>query len=130
MNQTTQQISPNPALDFAQSILDVTNNGLELVEILRDIAEDDENANTNDRITAADTLMDRAFGKRPKAALSQSRPKLPKPTTIRRGDSRIALCCHPTIARSDSPRLVTQVKDSLNQSHSAPLPQRSQSPLP
>ena len=53
MTTTAQQIPANPALEFAQSILDETNNGLELIEILRDIAEDcDEKANTNDRIAA------------------------------------------------------------------------------
>ena len=67
MNTTTQQTPSNPALDFAQSILDETNNGLELIEILRDIAEDcDEKANTNDRIAATNILNDRAFGKPPK----------------------------------------------------------------
>ena len=67
MNQAAQQIPSNPALDFAQSILEVTNNGLELIEILRDIANDcDEVASTNDRIAATNILNDRAFGKCPK----------------------------------------------------------------
>ena len=67
MTTSTQQIPPNPALDFANSILEVTNNGLELIEILRDIANDcDEKATTNDRIAAANILTDRAFGKCPK----------------------------------------------------------------
>ena len=67
MTTSTQQIPSNPALDFANSILEVTNNGLELIEILRDIANDcDEKATTNDRIAAANILTDRAFGKCPK----------------------------------------------------------------
>ena len=67
MTTSTQQIPSNPALDFAKSILEVTNNGLELIEILRDIANDcDEKATTNDRIAAANILTDRAFGKCPK----------------------------------------------------------------
>ena len=54
MNATTQHISPNPALDFANSILEETNGGLELIEILHDIAQGiDEDATTNDRIAAA-----------------------------------------------------------------------------
>ena len=80
----TQQIPSNPALDFAQSILDETNNGLELIEILRDIAEDcDEKANTNDRIAATNILNDRAFGKPPSSSFTvktQSPTLLPKPT--------------------------------------------------
>ena len=115
---TTQQISPNPALDFAQSILDVTNNGLELIEILRDIAEDEEKSNTNDRITAADTLMDRAFGKRPKQLYPSPGPA---PSTESEPDPASAESDNHAnhssdISRSgpESPRLVTQISDSLN----------------
>ena len=115
---TTQQISPNPALDFAQSILDVTNNGLELIEILRDIAEDEEKSNTNDRITAADTLMDRVFGKRPKQLYPNPDPA---PSTESKPDPESAESDNHAnhssdISRSgpESPRLVTQISDSLN----------------
>ena len=81
MTTTTQQPPSNPALDFANSILEVTNNGLELIEILRDIANDcDEKATTNDRIAAANILTDRAFGKCPKQ-VSPSPDPTPKPTT-------------------------------------------------
>ena len=115
---TTQQISPNPAIDFAQSILDVTNNGLELIEILRDIAEDEEKANTNDRITAADTLMDRVFGKRPKQLYPNPDPA---PSTESEPDPESAESDNHAnhssdISRSgpESPRLISQVNDSLN----------------
>ena len=75
MTTATQQLPSNPALDFAQSILDETNNGLELIEILRDIAEDcDEKANTNDRIAATNILNDRAFGKTPKQITPRAEP--------------------------------------------------------
>ena len=107
MNVTAQQLPSNPALEFAQSILDETNNGLELIEILRDIAEDDKNANTNDRITAANSLMDRAFGKRPKQITPSAEPT-PDPNTSDSGDSPIAG------SGSESPRLVTQISDALN----------------
>ena len=85
MTTSTQQIPSNPALDFAQSILEVTNNGLELIEILRDIANDcDEKATTNDRIAAANILTDRAFGKCPKQ-VSPSQAQPPKPVTTTAG---------------------------------------------
>ena len=67
MTTSTQQIPSNPALDFANAILAETNNGLELIEILHDIAQGlDEDATTNDRITAANILADRGLGKCPK----------------------------------------------------------------
>ena len=67
MTTSTQQIPSNPALDFANAILEETNGGLELIEILHDIAQgNDEDATTNDRITAANILADRGLGKYPK----------------------------------------------------------------
>ena len=109
---TTQQLPSNPALDFAQSILEETNNGLELIEILRDIAEDGENANTNDRITAANSLMDRAFGKRPKQLYPNPGPS---PQTEDVGAIRESPPSN-THGKPESPRLVTQIDDSLNRS--------------
>ena len=122
MTTTTQQTPSNPALEFAQSILDVTNNGLELIEILRDIAEDDENATTNDRIAATNILNDRAFGKSPKQITPSAGPNPdpddndvePAPYSIR-GAIRESPS---TISQEnpDSPRLVTQIDDTLNES--------------
>ena len=92
MTTSAQQIPSNPALDFANSILEVTNNGLELIEILRDIANDcDEKATTNDRIAAANILTDRAFGKCPKqvSPSPDPTPEAPK-RQRRRGASRSA----------------------------------------
>ena len=75
MNQTTQHISPNPARDFANAILAEINNGLELIEILRDIAEGvDEKATTNDRIAANNILLDRGLGKCPKQSAACNQP--------------------------------------------------------
>ena len=133
MNITTQQIPSNPALDFAQSILDETNNGLELIEILRDIAEDcDEKANTNDRIAATNILNDRAFGKTPKQITPRAEPNPdpddndvePAPYSIR-GAIRESPS---TISQKepDSPRLVTQIGEDLNQSI-GPAPSAPQS---
>ena len=120
MNRTNQQLPSNPALEFAQSILDVTNGALELIEILNEIAEDDEKASTNDRIAAANVLMDRGLGKCPRQTSHNpsSNPKaedndvgaLREAPTLREAPSAIS---H---NEPESPRLVTQIDDTLNQS--------------
>ena len=110
MTTAAQQSPSNHALDFANSILEVTNNGLELIEILHDIAEDcDEKATTNDRIAATNILNDRAFGKSPRQIPHSSglNPELAAATD---GDSPKAK------KEAESPRLVTQIDESLNQS--------------
>ena len=118
MNQPVQHISPNPALDFAQSILEVTNNGLELIEILRDIAVDsDEDATTNDRIAAANTLNDRAFGKSPRQISPKPDPNPePAPETDDNPESA-------EVGRGACPergRRVTQIDAALNDSLGPP----------
>ena len=120
MNQSTQQIPSNPALDFANAILAETNNGLELIEILHDIAQgNDEDATTNDRITAANILADRGLGKYPKQPPARNpNPKTddndvePAPYSIR-GAIRESPPAVPH-DQPESPRLVTQIKDALN----------------
>ena len=114
MTTATQQIPSNPALDFAQSILDVTNNGLELIEILRDIAQDnDEVASTNDRIAATNILNDRAFGKSPKQITPSAGPNPePAPETkacLEPAEEGRGACPEPS-------RRVTQIDDTLNES--------------
>ena len=122
MTTTTQQPPSNPALDFANSILEVTNNGLELIEILRDIANDcDEKATTNDRIAAANILTDRAFGKCPKQVSPSPDPTPdPAPET----DNDVGALREAPSAKPESPRLVTQIDDALHDS----LGTRSQAP--
>ena len=111
MTTTTQQIPSNPALDFANSILEVTNNGLELIEILRDIANDcDEKATTNDRIAAANILTDRAFGKCPKQVSPSPDP------TPEADDNGVEALREAPSAKPESPRLVTQIDDALHDS--------------
>ena len=117
MTTATQQLPSNPALEFAQSILDETNNGLELIEILRDIAEDcDEKANTNDRIAATNILNDRAFGKPPKQ-LFHSQDPVPDPAP--ETDDVGAIRESPPAAshqEPESPRLVSQINGALHKS--------------
>ena len=127
MTTATQQIPANPALEFAQSILDETNNGLELIEILRDIAEDcDEKANTNDRIAATNILNDRAFGKPPKQ-LFHSQDPVPDPAPETDDNDvdpapysiRGAIRESPPAAsheEPESPRLVSQINGALHNS--------------
>ena len=127
MNQTAQQIPSNPALDFAQSILDVTNNGLELIEILRDIANDcDEKATTNDRIAAANILTDRAFGKSPRQV--SPNPGQASKTDDNGGGTLPETPSAVSQNGPESPRLVTQIDDALHDSlgpaPSAPQPTR------
>ena len=117
MTTTAQQLPSNPALEFAQSILDETNNGLELIEILRDIAEDcDEKANTNDRIAATNILNDRAFGKPPKQ-LFHSQDPVPDPAP--ETDDVAAIRESPPAAsheEPESPKLVSQINGALHKS--------------
>ena len=113
MNQTTQHISPNPALDFAKGILEETNGALELIEILRDIADGvDEKATTNDRIAANTVLLDRGLGKCPKQAPAPGPNPSPAPET--------EACPEPAEegrgACPERSRRVTQIHNSLNQS--------------
>ena len=116
MTTATQQIPSNPALDFAQSILDVTNNGLELIDLLKEIAEgDDEDATTNDRIAAASILNDRAFGKSPRRIS-------PNPSAVPETDADVGAIREspgpgpePVLSLSKG-RRVTQIDDALNQS--------------
>ena len=122
MTTSTQQIPSNPALDFANAILEETNGGLELIEILHDIAQgNDEDATTNDRITAANILADRGLGKYPKQPPAPNPiPKTddndvePAPYSIR-GAIRESPPAVPH-DQPESPRLVTQIKDALNRS--------------
>ena len=125
MTTTTQQIPSNPALDFANAILEETNGGLELIEILHDIAQgNDEDATTNDRITAANILADRGLGKCPKQPPAPN----PNPKTDDVGAIRESPPAVPH-DQPESPRLVTQIKDALQDSLGpAPTPS-THSPL-
>ena len=130
MNPTAQQLPSNPALDFADAILEETNNALELIEILHDIAQgNDEDATPNDRITATNILMDRGLGKCPKQAPATGSARNPAPETDDTDVEAIRESPHTVPHKEpESPRLVTQIKDSLNQSlgpaHSAHPPAR------
>ena len=128
MTTTTQQIPSNPALDFANAVLAETDGGREIVLMLHDIAQGvRENATTNDRINASNILMDRGLGKCPKQApAARSNPNpAPEPSDVEPAPYSIRGAIRespPTITHGEpkSPRLVTQLGDSLHRSFGPP----------
>ena len=110
MTITTQQLPSNPALDFANAVLAETDGGREIVFMLHDIAQGvRENATTQDRINASNILIDGGLGKCPKQAPAtrspNSNPSDDKPKAKK---------------QTKSPRLVTQLGDSLHRSFGPP----------
>ena len=139
MNQAAQQISSDPARDFANAILAETNNARDLIDLLHEISQGNYDASTNDQITANKILTDRGLGKCPKSTpvLSPVEGPVTDPTPNPAPETddndvepapysiRGALREAPTLREShptnphegpESPRLVTQLDDSLNQS--------------
>ena len=125
MNQAAQQISSDPARDFANAILAETNNARDLIDLLLEISQGNYDASTNDQITANKILTDRGLGKCPKSTpvlspvegpVTDSTPN-PAPET---DDNDVgAIRDSPSAVPHEgpeSPRLVTQLDDSLNQS--------------
>ena len=110
MTITTQQLPSNPALDFANAVLAETDGGREIVLMLHDIAQGvRENATTNDRMNATNILIDGGLGKCPKKASATTSPN-PNPSNDKPKADK----------QPKSPRLVTQLGDSLNRSFGPP----------
>ena len=131
MTTATQQIPSNPALDFANLVLTETNNAIELIDILHDIAQGiDEDATTHDRITASNILLDRGLGKCPKQMRIPSTEPVLSPVDGSEQVPESAESDNHTNHSSDTPsdggepalsaaersRRVTQIDESLNQS--------------
>ena len=116
MTTATQQISSNPSRDFANGILEETNGGLDLFELLHEIAEGGYGANSNDQITAVNILTDRGLGKCPKQSPATNPD--PDPETEDTGDNDVE-ALHEAPA-AESPRLVTQIDQSLHDSLGPP----------
>ena len=110
MTTSTQQIPANPALDFANAILEETNGGLEIIDMLHDIAQGvRQNSTTRDRINASRILLDRGLGKCPKQSPVTTDPTpnpAPEPSSRK----------PETTNKPESPRLVTQLDNALHQS--------------
>ena len=110
MTTATQQLPSNPALDFANAVLAETDGGREIVFMLHDIAQGvRENATTNDRINASNILIDGGLGKCPKKAPATTSPN-PNPSNDKPKAKK----------QPKSPRLVTQLDDSLHRSFGPP----------
>ncbi len=113
----TQQTPSNPAIDFANAILEVTNNGLELIEILYDIAQNkDGDTATNERISATAELMDRGLGKAPK----QINPNPAPAPTPESNDNDVGAIRESPSVPAANPRPVTQIKHALNDTFGPP----------
>ncbi len=109
MTTTTQQTPSNPALDFADAIREETDNGLELIEILHDIAQgNDQKATANDRIAAATILADRGLGKCPRQTAVTA-------TESAKSDNHKNHSSDNPRPDAANPRPVTQIKDTLDQ---------------
>ena len=118
MTTATQQLPSNPALDFANAVLAETDGGREIVFMLHDIAQGvRENATTNDRINASNILIDGGLGKCPKQAPATRSPN-PNPSNDKPKAKK----------QPKSPRLVTQLGDSLHRSFGPPP--EATSPIP
>ena len=118
MTTATQQLPSNPALDFANAVLAETDGGREIVFMLHDIAQGvRENATTNDRINASNILIDGGLGKCPKKAPATTSPN-PNPSNDKPKAKK----------ETKSPRLVTQLGDSLNRSFGPPPEAKSPTP--
>ena len=113
MTTTTQQLPSNPAIDFANAVLAETDNAREIINLLHDIAQGRrENSTANDRIAASKTLLDRGLGKCPKH-ISPSAGTDPESAE---SDNHVNHSSDTSRSEPDSPRLVTQLDDALNDS--------------
>ena len=132
MTTAAQQLPSNPALEFANLVLTETNNAIELIDILHDIAQGiDEDATTHDRITASNILLDRGLGKCPK----QMRIPSTEPERVPESAESDNHTNHssdtpsdgeePALSAAERSRRVTQIKDSLDDSL-GPTPSASQ----
>ena len=112
MNPPTRQIPSDPARDFANAIFAETNNGQDLIDLLHDIAQGAYGATYNDRISANTILTDRGLGKCPKQSPAANPHRGEHaPSSDEEGQSEPKATDEP-----ESPRLVTQIDDSLHQS--------------
>ena len=123
MTTTTQQLPSNPAIDFANAVLAETDNAREIINMLHDIAQGHRESSTaSDRINASKILLDRGLGKCPKHISPTAGPALdadPDPESAESDNHTNHSSDTPqTLSSSDpeSPRLVTQLDDALNDS--------------
>ena len=125
----TQQIPPTPAQRLAAKIRARTNDTRDILDLLHDIAQGEHDATEHDKLNATGILFDRGYGKAPKQAPVLS-PVEACPEQSRRGpastdpapetddnDAAATRESPPAVTHEEpgSPRLVTQLDDSLHE---------------
>ena len=113
MTTATQQTPPTPAQRLAQKIRARTNDTRDILDLLHEIAQGEHDATEHDRLTATGILFDRGYGKTPKQAPATADPV---PET---DDDEAATHESPASIphkEPESPRLVTQLDNSLHES--------------
>ena len=117
MTTATQQIQSDPARRFADKILARTNNGRDVIDLLHNISQGGYNANKNDRVTAAKYLVERGYGKCPTQSPATNPDSEHSPES---DDNDVGTLPESPSAvphtGPESPRLVTQANDALNES--------------
>ena len=130
----TQQTPPTPAQRLAAKIRARTNDTRDILDLLHDIAQGEHDATEHDKLNATGILFDRGYGKCPKQAPALSPveavPVLspvegpdtgsdpdPAPQTDD-NDAAATRESPPAVTHEEpgSPRLVTQLDDSLHES--------------
>ena len=128
----TQQTPPTPAQRLAAKIRARTNDTRDILDLLHDIAQGEHDATEHDKLNATGILFDRGYGKCPKQAPVLS-PVEACPEQSRRGpdtgsdpdpapqtddnDAAATRESPPAVTHEEpgSPRLVTQLDDSLHE---------------
>ena len=122
----TQQTPPTPAQRLAAKIRARTNDTRDILDLLHDIAQGEHDATEHDKLNATGILFDRGYGKVPKQApvlspVEGSVPDTgsdPNPAPETDDDDAAATRESPpavTHEEPGSPRLVTQLDDSLHE---------------
>ena len=125
----TQQTPPTPAQRLAAKIRARTNDTRDILDLLHDIAQGEHDATEHDKLNATGILFDRGYGKCPKQPPVLSHVEAcPEPS--RRGpastdpapetdddDAAATRESPPAVTHEEpgSPRLVTQLDDSLHE---------------
>ena len=140
MTTATQQTPPTPAQRLAAKIRARTNDTRDILDLLHDIAQGEHDATEHDKLNATGILFDRGYGKCPKQAHVLSHVEGPVlspveacPEQSRRGpdtgsdpnpapqtddnDVEAIRESSPAVTHEEpeSPRLVTQLDDSLHE---------------
>ena len=126
MTTTTQQTPPTPAQRLAAKIRARTDDTRDILNLLHDIAQGGHDATEHDKLTATGILFDRGYGKAPKSAPDTSGQ------TPETDDNDVGAVPEspPAVPHKgpESPRLVSQLDDSLHESL-GPVPRPCPEPV-